>query len=154
MNLMKFRRTTKAKEVLIFPKVLLEKIGDVIENSEREVVALLGGRIEGTYLVISDIFQCKRSSGTKTNVTIDPEDMIDAQASFGKGNYTVGWAHGHLGYGVFMSGTDIATQTDFQEVFPDSVALVVDPFFKGNLSFGFFRVKNKKAYEMDYQFLV
>lgn len=144
----------KAKQVLISPAVLLDMIEYVLDNSEREVVALLGGRLEGEYLVVSELFHCEQSEGTKTRVSINTEDMTEAQKNFGKRNYTVGWAHGHLGYGVFMSSTDINTQTDFHEVFPDSVALVVDPFSKGNLSFGFFRVKDKKAHDMDYQFLV
>lgn len=154
MSFLEFRQKVKAKEILLKTGVLLPFFDYVITNNDREVVAILGGRVEGDSLLIFEMYLCKRSTGTRVNVEINPEDMIDAQSSFSRGNYTVGWAHGHLGYGVFMSGTDIATQTDYQAIFPDSVALVVDPFHDGNLEFGFFRIKNKKAYKMDYRFLV
>ncbi len=154
MGFFRFHRMVKAKQILIYPTVLLTMLEYVFENSGKEVVALLGGRVEGKYLIVSEIFTCKNSPGTKTNVKINTEEMTAAQKNFTTGNYTIGWAHSHLGYGVFMSATDIATQIDFQALFSDSVALVVDPFLKGIMSFGFFRVMNNKAYEMDYQYLV
>ena len=40
--------------------------------------------------------------------------------------FVVGWIHSHPGLGIFLSGTDVNTQSMYQQMEPRSIAIVVD----------------------------
>ena len=84
---------------------------------------------------------------------VDPVEFSDADK--GDGYSTVGWAHSHPGFGVFMSSVDISSQTKcFQSFFPDAVAMVMDPLSRIGMEFQFFRAINGKAKKIEYEYLV
>jgi len=39
----------------------------------------------------------------------------------------VGWYHSHPGFGCWLSGTDIATQSTIEKLDSRNIAVVVDP---------------------------
>ena len=54
-----------------------------------------------------------------------------------------------------MSGTDQRTQTDFQSMFPDAIALVMNPFGKNGIDYKFFRYdENGRMKNINYDFIV
>jgi proteasome lid subunit RPN8/RPN11 len=53
----------------------------------------------------------------------------------------VGWYHSHPGFGLFMSPTDVSTQSNFQQFSDKVTAMVVDP---RNDEFAFFFLNEKK----------
>lgn len=154
VNAKEFKQSTKSKTVLVIPEVLSKLFLYAVSNSPKEMAALLIGNLQGEYLVISDIRNCKRSKSTATSVEIDAEEMSEISNSLDKDSFVVGWAHSHPRYGAFMSGYDLMVQKDFQNMFSDSVALVLDPFAWGNIEFSFFRLVDGKSKKMQYSFMV
>ncbi len=149
-----FRRRIKSKKVLVRPEVISEFFSFACSSPDREIAALLLGRLEGTYLLVESIRMCRRARSTSSHVEMDPGEIAEIAGSAEKGVYIVGWAHSHLGCGAFMSEIDIRTQRDFQALFSDAVALIIDPLQKGKIEFAFFRVVNGKAKKVDHAFLV
>lgn len=147
-----FMKSVKTKKVLVRPSVI-GRFFMFAASGKEEVSALLIGRIEGEYLVIYDIYLCRRSKGSESRVEMDSEEFVNAAKKFER-LFVVGWAHSHPGIGVFMSDTDVETQKDFQSMFPDAVALVLDPFQRGKVSYKFFRIVHQKVKEIEYGFLV
>lgn len=149
-----FKRTIKTKKVLVKPSVISRFFYFASLNPKIETAGLLIGRLEGESLVITDVHNCKKSKSETTTVEISSEEIVEVSGILDRGHYIVGWAHSHPRFGVFMSSKDITTQKDFQNIFSDSVALVLDPFSKGNIEFGFFRIIDGKAHDLEYDFLV
>jgi 26S proteasome regulatory subunit N11 len=56
----------------------------------------------------------------------------------------VGWYHSHPGFGCWLSGVDVNTQTSFEQLNPRAVAVVVDPIqsVKGKVVIDAFRSIN------------
>jgi len=95
-----------------------------------EIGGFLIGRVDNQRLDITGA-TFPRQHGTATHVSITDEDMAVLAEELdrrGTGEVIVGWWHTHPGLGAgFMSGTDIATQERYQSLFPEAVALIVDP---------------------------
>jgi 26S proteasome regulatory subunit N11 len=70
--------------------------------------------------------------------------MLDMLQQTGRGEMVVGWYHSHPGFGCWLSGTDINTQSSFEALNPRAVALVVDPIqsVKGKVVIDCFRLIN------------
>lgn len=150
-----FKKEIKSDNVLVKPEVISKFLSYAASSSDEERAALLIGRLEGTSIIITDIRNCKKGKSTAASVEIDSQEMCEIAESLDKGSFIVGWAHSHIGYSVFMSGTDIHTQLDFQTLFSDAVAMVLDPFKEnGKIGFGFFRIVDGKTEELKYSFLV
>ena len=147
-----FRKEIKTSEILINIDALSQMIKFFVNKGREEAVCLLRGEIAGKYLVIWDVHLCKNSKGSSTTVSINPAEF--SEASRGDGYYVVGWAHSHPGFGVFMSGTDQRTQASMQAMFPDAVAVVIDPLHKNGIQIGFFRIEEDKLQRMDFTYLV
>ena len=60
----------------------------------------------------------------------------------GRPEMVVGWYHSHPGFGCWLSGVDMATQTSFEQLNPRAVAVVVDPVqsVKGKVVIDAFRM--------------
>jgi 26S proteasome regulatory subunit N11 len=54
----------------------------------------------------------------------------------------VGWYHSHPGFGCWLSGVDMGTQTSFEQLNPRAVAVVIDPVqsVKGKVVIDAFRM--------------
>ncbi|MFA5102742.1 MAG: hypothetical protein WC525_06270 [Candidatus Thermoplasmatota archaeon] len=146
-------RKIKTKKVLIDVNAVTKIFGFFASRGNIEAVCLLQGRLCGEYLLIKDAHLCTNAKATSVHVTIPTESFAEAAAD-ANGNYVIGWAHSHPGFAVFMSPTDEATQKDFQALFSDAVAMVMNPFSAQGIEFKFFRYHDGKLEKMKYDFLV
>ncbi len=142
------------------PEQVLSEIFDLTSKSKKEVGGLLLGRFEKqkNILSISDHISGPQSSSF-ARVSLSDELLVQATAEIAEkgANVTIiGWYHSHPGMGLFMSSVDVKTQKRYQSLFPEAVALVVDPIKR---SFKFFRLSYddnlKKEYwkEVAYQLI-
>lgn len=149
-----YLKEVKAGKVLVKPKVISDLYLASVRKPKEEIIALLGGRVVGKYLEVQTAHIIK-SVGSESYVKPDPEEFSEVTDKLlPQKLYVVGWAHSHPGHGIFLSGTDIRTQSNYQELFPDSVAMVIDPFTYSKIEYKFFRVRDGGYDEMDYRFLI
>jgi len=146
-------RTEQTKRITIQPRVLGDFLTRAAEHPWNEVAGLLLGRIHGSDLIIEDVVHVPEL-GSATRVRLSNATYAQAAKKAAPGQRIVGWIHSHPGHGVFLSSTDIATQSDGQAFFPDYAAIVMDPFHAEGAAYGFFRVKEGKARAMEYRYLV
>ena len=143
----------KTKRVLLDVDVLNRIFKYFLTKGQNEGACLLLGKIEGEFLVINDIHECKKSIGSRASIVIRPEEFFLADK--GNDNLVIGWVHSHPDLGVFMSSIDKDTQNRyFQAFFNEAVAMVMDPLSENGIEFNFFRVLNGNAINVDYQYLV
>lgn len=148
-----FEKKLKTKKILIDVDVLSEIFKYFLSKGRIEAACLLRGTMVGEYLMIKDIHKCKKSTGTRATIDIQPMEFSDADK--GDGYYTIGWVHSHPQLGVFMSKRDIMSHAKyFQSFFPDAVAMVMDPLSKNGMEFNFFRAFNGRAKKVEYEYLV
>lgn len=128
----------RAAADLFMPEAVIMQIAahaDLGLEEGKEVMGLLLGRIyaddDGEYAVVEEAVTSKLESD-RVMVRFDREDMgalVDAIDNMSPDTDIVGWYHSHLGYGCFMSETDVKTQDG---LFGGACgfALVVDPKIK------------------------
>ena len=70
--------------------------------------------------------------------------MLDMLKQTGRPEMVVGWYHSHPGFGCWLSGVDINTQSSFEALTERAVAVVVDPIqsVKGKVVIDAFRLIN------------
>ena len=84
--------------------------------------------------------------GTGVSVeAVDPvfqTNMLEMLKQTGRSQMVVGWYHSHPGFGCWLSGVDMNTQTSFEQLNPRAVAVVVDPVqsVKGKVVIDAFRM--------------
>ena len=87
--------------------------------------------------------------GTETRVNAGSEanefmcQHIDACESVSRPENVCGWYHSHPGYGCWLSGIDVSTQSLYQKVSDPFLAIVIDPkrtMSAGKVEIGCFRV--------------
>jgi proteasome lid subunit RPN8/RPN11 len=121
--------------VVIYPSALSKIIDFTGIDLRKESAGFLIGKIVGNKIVITDSTITKHTS-TAAYVVVDDTEMAEVAEELdarGEGETIIGWWHSHPGMGAgFMSGTDLATQQKYQKIFPQALALVIDPttFFK------------------------
>mmetsp|Transcript_13307 Transcript_13307/g.26593 ORF Transcript_13307/g.26593 Transcript_13307/m.26593 type:complete len:309 (+) Transcript_13307:179-1105(+) len=113
-----------------------------------EVMGLMLGQFVDDYTISCvDVFAMPQS-GTGVSVeAVDPvfqTKMLDMLKQTGRPEMVVGWYHSHPGFGCWLSGVDINTQSSFEALNPRAVALVVDPIqsVKGKVVIDCFRLIN------------
>jgi len=118
------------------------KKGDTIE-----VMGLLMGKIEGSVFYVLDVFPIP-VEGTETRVNAQSQaneyiiKYLETLRESGNNDYVVGWYHSHPGYGCWLSGIDVNTQTLNQQFQDPFLAVVIDPhetIKMGEVSIGGFR---------------
>merc|ERR1712157_214732 len=86
--------------------------------------------------------------GTGVSVeAVDPvfqAKMLEMLKQTGRPEMVVGWYHSHPGFGCWLSGVDINTQSSFEALSERAVAVVVDPIqsVKGKVVIDAFRLIN------------
>ncbi|MFX1535408.1 MAG: hypothetical protein ACFFDI_14375, partial [Promethearchaeota archaeon] len=111
------------------------------KNNWVEIIGLMTGYIrhEGTPLeriVVEDAFPI--GYGKAITVEIKDYNAVTRILKDKKpGSFVVGWYHSHPGYGLFLSGRDVATQQRYQKLWKHSIALVLDPTLISNSHYGF-----------------
>ncbi|KAI9217496.1 JAB1/Mov34/MPN/PAD-1 ubiquitin protease-domain-containing protein [Blastocladiella britannica] len=112
-----------------------------------EVMGLMHGKVMGDALVVMDAFALP-VEGTETRVNAQQEayeymvQFQDLSSRMGRKENIIGWYHSHPGYGCWLSGIDVATQTNNQTFMDPFLAVVVDPnrtISAGRVEIGAFR---------------
>lgn len=145
--------------VLIDPSVIL-KIFDTTINLQNETAGYLTGYLEEDNLIIKDVAIPVQES-SRVSVKLESNvlmETVNQLVRYKPGEIICGWFHTHPGMGAdFMSQTDIKTQTVYQKLFPEAVALVVDPLeyrLKSDLdnrTLSLYRVEAGKPVELDFK---
>lgn len=111
-----------------------------------EVMGLMLGEFVDDYTVtVVDVFAMPQS-GTGVSVeAVDPvfqSKMLDMLKQTGRPEMVVGWYHSHPGFGCWLSGVDMNTQSSFEALSERAVAVVVDPIqsVKGKVVIDAFRL--------------
>ena len=115
-----------------------------------EIMGMLVGKILGHSIIVMDTYRLP-VEGTETRVNAQNEAytyMVEylterQQLLNGKNEENiVGWYHSHPGYGCWLSGIDVSTQSLNQGFQDPYLAIVVDPvktFKQGKVEIGAFR---------------
>ncbi|KAF2221620.1 COP9 signalosome complex subunit CsnE [Elsinoe ampelina] len=112
-----------------------------------EIMGLMLGKIEEGTFIITDAYRLP-VEGTETRVNAHQEateymsNFAQQGREAGRPENVVGWYHSHPGYGCWLSGIDVATQSQWQMYDDPFVAVVVDPdrtISAGKVEIGAFR---------------
>ncbi|MEM2146738.1 MAG: Mov34/MPN/PAD-1 family protein [Candidatus Jordarchaeaceae archaeon] len=115
--------------VKVYPLALAKILRHSAAFSGIEVAGVLIGKLIGDVVEISDSDtgpQIGTSGHVKLASTVAPI-IAEKLEKEGRGEYIVGWYHSHPGFGCFLSHIDVETQVGLQKMFPQCVALVIDP---------------------------
>jgi 26S proteasome regulatory subunit N11 len=117
-----------------------------------EVMGLMLGEFVDDYTVkVVDVFAMPQSG---TGVSVEAIDyvfqtkMLDMLKQTGRPEMVVGWYHSHPGFGCWLSGVDINTQQNFEQLNARAVAVVIDPIqsVKGKVVIDAFRLINPQTH--------
>lgn len=116
--------------VVIHPSALSKIIDFAGTNLRKESAGFLIGKLERDKIIITDSSMTSHT-GTAGHVVVDDTEMAEIAEELsrrGENENIVGWWHSHPRMGArFMSRTDIATQEKYQKMFPQAIALIMDP---------------------------
>lgn len=141
------------KSVKISAVALLKMVMHACSGGTLEVMGLMLGKVVGNSFVVLDSFSLP-VTGTETRVNAGQEaesymvEYVGAVGRLGRKDTVCGWYHSHPGYGCWLSGIDVATESLYQRYQDPFLAIVVDPtrtIAAGRVEIGAFR-----AYPPDY----
>merc|ERR1739848_78404 len=142
------------EQIYISSLALLKMLKHGRAGVPMEVMGLMLGEYVDEYTVkVVDVFAMPQS-GTGVSVeAVDPvfqARMLDMLKQTGRPEMVVGWYHSHPGFGCWLSGVDINTQTSFEALSERAVAVVVDPIqsVKGKVIIDAFRLINPQMMVM------
>ncbi|KAH0475728.1 MAG: uncharacterized protein KVP18_002890 [Porospora cf. gigantea A] len=136
-------------EVMISGLAAMKMALHAIDGGDIEVMGLMVGTIIKGAFVVQDATRLP-VQGTETRVNAGDQanahivKYVEASQALGRDAPYVGWYHSHPGYGCWLSGIDIHTQTSYQAAQDPFVAVVVDPkatIANKALEIGAFRTK-------------
>jgi len=111
---------------------------------------ILVGKLKEGELIINGL-ETGQQSATRVHVTLHDEFLVEIATKYAeRDEKIVGWYHSHPNFGCFMSSTDIDTQRRYQALFPNAVALVIDP---QRPIFRFYRVEDTSYTSVEYDVL-
>jgi len=130
-------------------KMLLHSVDGLAKtrkDEDLEVMGLLQGKIDGDAIIVMDCFGVSMGSEIRVNAsTADYEFMVqykECAERVGKEESVVGWYHSHPGFGCWLSGIDVKTESNNQKYQDPYIAIVVDPkrtLASGKVEIGCFR---------------
>lgn len=135
------------KEVKMSALALLKMVIHAQSGGNIEIMGLMQGRVDANTIIVMDSFALP-VEGTETRVNAQSQayefmtNYTETCEAVGRMEKVVGWYHSHPGYGCWLSGIDVSTQSlnqQFQEPF---VAVVIDPIrtiSAGKVDIGAFR---------------
>lgn len=116
--------------VVIHPSALSKIIDFAGTNIRKESAGFLIGKLKGNKIIITDSSMTSHT-GTAGHVVVDDTEMAEIAEELsrrGENENIIGWWHSHPRMGArFMSRTDVATQEKYQKMFPQAIALIIDP---------------------------
>lgn len=104
-----------------------------------EVIGLLGGKLskDGHVLLVDVAIPLGHGSAIHVPNANNKLYLRAVTAIKKRGSFVCGWYHSHPSYGLFISQEDFETQARYQQLWPKSIALVVDPYLIDGTSPGF-----------------
>lgn len=118
-----------------------------------EIMGMLTGKIVKNGIVVMDVYPLP-VEGTETRVNAQAEGyefMVqykDSLKKAGRNENIVGWYHSHPGYGCWLSGIDVSTQSLNQQFQDPYLAIVIDPH--RTLNNGIVEIGAFRTYPVDY----
>eukprot|EP00009_Paramoeba_aestuarina_P008949 CAMPEP_0201508422 /NCGR_PEP_ID=MMETSP0161_2-20130828/1801_1 /ASSEMBLY_ACC=CAM_ASM_000251 /TAXON_ID=180227 /ORGANISM="Neoparamoeba aestuarina, Strain SoJaBio B1-5/56/2" /LENGTH=281 /DNA_ID=CAMNT_0047903087 /DNA_START=128 /DNA_END=970 /DNA_ORIENTATION=- len=140
------------KKCKISAVALIKMVMHARAGGSLEVMGMLQGRIDGDSFIVMDAFAIP-AQGIETRVDPGAEGFayivryVTLQESVGRPEQTFGWYHSHPGYGCWLSGVDVGTQSLHQDHEDPWLAIVVDPkrtMSSGKVEIGAFRTYPKE----------
>lgn len=136
-------------EVALKPKAYLKMAlhaikyanDDIPPEDWVEVIGLLTGSVQniGTPLekiTVKDYWPIGTGDAVSVNI-LNAEPVMEVYKNKPKNDFIIGWAHSHPSYSPFLSQDDIDTQSRYQALWEDSIALVIDPTMITKLNHGY-----------------
>ncbi|KAJ9638774.1 COP9 signalosome catalytic subunit rri1 [Coniosporium apollinis] len=142
------------KNVRISAVALLKMVMHARSGGSIEVMGLMQGSVQGDTFIVTDAFRLP-VEGTETRVNAQDEaneymvQYLQRARDVGQLENAVGWYHSHPGYGCWLSGIDVGTQSQQQTFSDPFLAVVIDPdrtISAGKVEIGAFR-----TYPQDYK---
>ncbi|MEM0445588.1 MAG: Mov34/MPN/PAD-1 family protein [Nitrososphaerota archaeon] len=115
--------------VRLLPLALAKIINHSLSQPKVEVAGLLIGREENGVVEVWDAATGEQV-GTPGFVILNEEVMVKVVEFLQEHKiplFIVGWYHSHPSLGLFLSPIDIKTQLTYQSLYPNAIALVIDP---------------------------
>lgn len=134
------------KNVKISAVALLKMVMHARSGGSLEVMGLMQGYIASETFIVTDAFRLP-VEGTETRVNAQGDaneymvEYLQSCRDSGRMENAVGWYHSHPGYGCWLSGIDVSTQS-MQQMSDPFVAVVIDPdrtISAGKVEIGAFR---------------
>lgn len=134
-------------QVLISTLAMVKMASHAKLGGSIEVMGMMTGKIVRNLFVVMDVYLLP-VEGTETRVNAQSDayeymvQYLDLLKSVGIDDTIVGWYHSHPGYGCWLSGIDVATQSLNQNFQDPYLAIVVDPIQsanQGKIEIGAFR---------------
>lgn len=112
-----------------------------------EVMGSIQGKIVGRSFVVLDVFPLPvQGTETRINAGQDANEFLVQYSTkcgdVGRHETIIGWYHSHPGYGCWLSGIDVSTQSTHQMYEDPFLAIVIDPIrtiSSGKIDIGAFR---------------
>lgn len=111
------------------PLTVVEKIMSEAKATDKEIIGLLIGEYKDGIIFINESVSGEQESET-AHVTLFSKTtakIVDKIMKKEIDGLIMGWYHSHPGYGIFMSQTDIQTQSKFQQFSDNVIAIVLEP---------------------------
>ncbi len=104
-----------------------------------EAIGVLAGKFNESQntLFVEDAYPMGHGNAIYAQIKDNARYMDAYRAISKKGRFICGWYHSHPSYGLFISQEDFATQARYQQLWPRSVALVIDPYMINGSEIGF-----------------
>lgn len=135
------------KDVHISAVALIKMAMHARSGGSIEVMGLMQGKVGRHCFIVIDVFPLP-VHGTETRVNAGQEgheflvEYIGKCPAVARHENVVGWYHSHPGYGCWLSGIDVQTQSTHQLYEDPFLAIVVDPvrtISAGKVDLGAFR---------------
>ncbi|RKP36396.1 hypothetical protein BJ085DRAFT_24401 [Dimargaris cristalligena] len=138
-------------QVRISAVALIKMVTHARSGGDIEIMGLMQGKIVDRTMVVMDAFALP-VEGTETRVNAQDQayeymvQYLTKSKEVGRLENAIGWYHSHPGYGCWLSGIDVNTQTLNQQFQDPWLAVVVDPkrtASAGKVDLGAFRTYPK-----------
>jgi 26S proteasome regulatory subunit N11 len=135
-----------AEKIQISSLSLLKMLKHGRAGVPMEVMGLMLGQFVDDYTITCvDVFAMpQHGTGVSVEAVDDvfQQEMLDMLKQTGRPEMVVGWYHSHPGFGCWLSGVDMNTQSTFEQLNARAVAVVIDPVqsVKGKVVIDAFRM--------------
>lgn len=135
------------KEVHISAVALIKMVMHARSGGSIEIMGSMQGKISKNAFVVVDVFPLPvQGTETRVNAGIEGNEFLVQYSTkcpeVSRKENIIGWYHSHPGYGCWLSGIDVQTQSTHQMYEDPFLAIVIDPVrtvSAGKVDLGAFR---------------